>query len=145
MKRIAVAATLILASAVAAGGDPSPAFEVKSNLKMAVAKVDITPPSGTKVVGHVREVNGARDRLHVVALLLDDGKTKAAIITLDLLNAPPEMLLPLRESVGAATGTPADNIMVAVSHNHSGPGWKENPEWARKVAKDLGDESGKAV
>lgn len=144
MKRIAIAMMLTFAAVVVAGDEP-PAFEVKSNLKVAVAKVDITPPTGTKVVGHVREVNGARDRLHAVALLLDDGKTKAAIITLDLLNVPPEMALPLRESVGAATGTPADNIMIAVSHNHSGPGWKENPEWARKVAKDLGDETGKAV
>src|SRR5262245_51123070 len=117
MKRIAVAVMLTLAAGVVAGDDP-PAFEVKSNLKVAVAKVDITPPSGTKVVGHVREVNGARDRLHAVALLFDDGKTQAAIITLDLLNVPPEMLLSLRESVGAAIGTPADNIMVAVSHNH---------------------------
>jgi neutral ceramidase len=144
MKRIAIAMMLTLAAAVVAGDEP-PAFEVKSNLKVAVAKIDITPPTGTKVVGHVREVNGARDRLHAVALLLDDGKTKAAIITLDLLNVPPEMALPLRESVGAATGAPADNIMIAVSHNHSGPGWKENPEWARKVAKDLGDETSKAV
>jgi hypothetical protein len=97
------------------------------------------------VVGHVREVNGVRDHLHAAVLLLDDGKTRAAIITLDLLNCPPDMAQQFRESVGSATGTPADNIMVAVSHNHSGPGWAQNPEWARKVVKELGEETGKAA
>jgi neutral ceramidase len=110
----------------------------ESNLKVGVAKVDITPPAGTKVVGHVREVDGVRDRLHAVTLLLDDGKTRAAIVTLDLVNCPTEMAAALRESVGAAIETPAANIMIAVSHNHSGPGWAANPEWNRKAAKDLG-------
>ena len=146
MKRFATAATMILAGMVAAADEPpAPVLKVESNLKVAVAKVDITPPAGTKVVGHVREVDGVRDRLHAVALLFDDGKSRAAIVTLDLLNVPPDMLLQLRESVGAATGAPADNIMIAVSHNHSGPGWAQNPEWARKIATDLGEATGKAV
>ena len=146
MKRFATFTTLILAGLVTAADDPpTPALKVESNLKVAVAKVDITPPAGTKVVGHVREVDGVRDRLHAVALLFDDGKTKAAIITLDLLNVPPEMALSLREAVGGAIGAPADNVMIAVSHNHSGPGWAQNPEWARKVATDLGDATGKAA
>jgi hypothetical protein len=146
MKRITMAAALVLAGVATAGdAPPGPAFKVESNLKAATAKVDITPPAGTKVVGHVREVTGVRDRLHAVALLLDDGKTKAAIVTLDLLNVPPEMAAQLRESVGAATGAPADNVMVAVSHNHSGPGWAQNPEWARKVVADLGEATAKAA
>ena len=57
----------------------------ESNLRVATAKLDITPPAGTKVVGHIREVDGVRDRLHAVVLLLDDGKTKAAMVTLDLV------------------------------------------------------------
>jgi len=115
------------------------------HLRAAVARLDITPSPGTKVVGHVREVKGVRDRLHAVVLLLDDGTTRAALVTLDLISCPPEMARQLREAVGDATGTPASNIMVAASHNHSGPGWKENVGWARKVAQDLGTETGKAV
>jgi neutral ceramidase len=144
MSRLALAITLAHSGALIARDEP-PTFKVESNLKVETAKLDITPPAGTKVVGHVREVDGVRDRLHAVALLLDDGKTRAAILTLDLLNVPPEMASQLREAVADATGTPATNIMVAVSHNHSGAGWKENPEWARKVVKDLGDATGKAA
>ena len=139
MCRIALCLIALTSASLSAADEAT-----KSNLSVATVKVDITPPAGTKVVGHVREVDGVRDRLHAVALLLDDGKTRAAIITLDLLNCPSEMSAALRESVGAATGTPAENIMIAVSHNHSGPGWAENAEWSRKVAKDLGEASGTA-
>ncbi|MGL4549976.1 MAG: hypothetical protein ACRC33_02210, partial [Gemmataceae bacterium] len=115
------------------------------NLRVGVAKVDITPPAGTKVVGHVREVDGVRDPLHAVALLLDDGKTKAALVTLDLISCTPDMARQLRDAVGGATKTPAGNIMVAASHNHSGPGWADNPGWARKVATDLAAATAKAA
>jgi hypothetical protein len=146
MHRLAIVLTAAFLSGVVISRDdpPGKAIKVQSNLKAAVAKVDITPPAGTKVVGHVREVDGVRDRLHAVALLLDDGKMKAAIVTLDLLNVPPEMTHQLREAVVDATGTQASNIMIAVSHNHSGPGWTQNPEWSRTVVKNLGAETAKA-
>jgi hypothetical protein len=146
MNRLAMVVTLTLAGVASAGdAPPGPALRFESNLRAAAAKIDITPTAGTRVVGHVREVDGVRDRLHAVALLLDDGRTKAALVTLDLLNCPPEMAGHIREAVGGATGTPAGNIMVAVSHNHSGPGWAQCPRWAREVVKDLGDETGKAA
>src|SRR5438046_2911189 len=61
-------------------------FKVDSNLRAAVAKIDITPPAGTPIAGHVRGYNGVRGSLHAVILLLDDGRTKAAIVTSDLLH-----------------------------------------------------------
>ncbi len=146
MNRLAIVVTLALAGVAPAGdAPPGPALRVESNLRAAVARIDITPPAGTRVVGHVREVHGVRDRPPAAALLLDDGRTKAALVTLDLLSCPPEMAGQIREAVGGATGVPAGNIMVAVSHNHSGPGWAQNPGWARKVVQDLGDEAGKAA
>ncbi|MGL4552927.1 MAG: hypothetical protein ACRC33_17265, partial [Gemmataceae bacterium] len=72
MNRLALTLTLTLAGSLAA---EAPAFKVESNLRAAAAKLDITPPPGTKVVGHLREVEGVRDRLHAVVLLLDDGTT----------------------------------------------------------------------
>ena len=39
----------------ASGWQPaSESFPIESNLKVGVAKIDITPPPDTKVVGHVR-------------------------------------------------------------------------------------------
>jgi hypothetical protein len=57
--------------------------------------------------------------------LLDDGLTKAAIVTLDLLACRANMVQQLRAAITDATGTPAANILVATSHNHSGAGWDE--------------------
>ena len=35
-----------------------------------MAKIDITPPPDTKVVGHVRPTHGARDPIRAAILLL---------------------------------------------------------------------------
>jgi neutral ceramidase len=146
MSRLALAAAAALAGVALTRADPpGSGFKVESNLRAAVARVDITPPAGTKVVGHVREVVGVRDPIRAAVLLLDDGTTKAALVTFDLLNVPPEMTSTVREAIGAASGTPAGNIMVAVSHNHSGPGWAQNPGWARKVVADIGEATGRAA
>jgi hypothetical protein len=115
------------------------------HLQAAAAKIDITPPEGTPVVGHIREVSGVRDPLHAVLLLLDDSRTKAAIVTLDLLNTPREMTRQLREAVAAAADIPPENIMVAASHNHSGPGWAQNEAWNHKVSKDIAAAATKAA
>ena len=82
-----IAASIALASAGAQVIDGQ--FPVTSNLKAGVAKVDITPSgvAGTKTVGHVREVTGVRDPLRAGVLILDDGETKAAIVTMDTVGA----------------------------------------------------------
>ena len=63
-------------------------FPVRSNLSAGVAKVDITPAEtdGIEVTGHRRTVHGVRDPLRAGVLVLDDGETKAAIITLDTIG-----------------------------------------------------------
>src|SRR5687768_2465563 len=93
-------------------------FPVASNLKAAAAKVDITPPPDTKVVGHPRKTSGARDPIHAGILLLDDGKTRAAIATFDLINAGDALVKAMRDVIAQATGTPPAHILVAASHNH---------------------------
>jgi len=108
-------------------------FPVESNLRVSAAKVDITPADDTKVVGHVRPTHGVRDPLRAGILLLDNGDTKAAIVTFDLINSPSPMVAAIRGAVAESTGTPAENILVASSHNHSGPGWANEPEWAKGV------------
>ena len=80
---------------------------IESNLRAAVAKVDITPPPGTKVVGHVREVEGRPRPTPRRVLLLDDGRTRAAIVTLDLIAClGRRWSRQVRDVVSKATGTP---------------------------------------
>ena len=123
---------LIAGAATASGGEPFQ-FRVESNLRAGVAKVDITPPADTPVVGHVRPTKGVRDPIRAGILLLANGDTQAAIITLDLIGAGSEMVTDLRDAVSQKTGVPAKNIMVATSHNHSGPGWLRESAWSRET------------
>jgi hypothetical protein len=141
LSSIATAAFVALVLAAAANEPPveDGQFPVTSNLRAGVAKVDITPSdvAGSKVVGHTRKVTGLRDPLRAGILILDDGETKAAIVTLDTIGAWEDMVKLARENIARETGVPAANIMVTASHNHSGPGFAENPRWAGELITKL--------
>ncbi|MDA1054667.1 MAG: hypothetical protein O3C40_29920 [Planctomycetota bacterium] len=115
-------------------------FSVKSNLRAGVAKVDITPAEtdGVIVTGHRRKVFGVRDPLRAGVLVLDDGETTAAIVTLDTIGAWDDMVKLARQRIEQLTGVPAANIMVAASHNHSGPGFDADSTWGRELIDKLG-------
>lgn len=115
-------------------------FTVESNLRAGVAKIDITPAevNQLQVVGHRRKVTGVRDPLRAGVLVLDDGQTKAAIVTLDIISAYDELVKLARQQIEKETGIPAANIMVAVSHNHSGPGFDASSKWGQELIGKLG-------
>jgi neutral ceramidase len=129
---IAGLAVIVLLHPARASAD-TPAFPVESNLRAGVAKVDITPETPLRVTGHVREVQGVRDPIRAAVLLLDDGQTRAALVTLDLIGAWEEMVETIRENIERETGIPADHILVAASHNHSGPSYRDHPQWAEQA------------
>jgi hypothetical protein len=115
-------------------------FNVQSNLRAGVAKVDITPRDvrDFEVTGHRRKVTGVRDPLRAGVLVLTDGETKAAIVTLDTISAWNEMVQLARRRIEKEAGVPAANIMIAASHNHSGPSFSKNAEWSRELIDKLG-------
>ncbi|WP_202921453.1 hypothetical protein [Anatilimnocola aggregata] len=108
-------------------------------------KIDITPPADTPVVGHVRPTNGVRDPIRAGVLLLANEQTRAAIVTLDLISASGEMVAALRDVIALKTEIPRENIMVATSHNHSGPGWSRESAWSREMVAKLGAAAGEAA
>ena len=120
-------------------------FPVESNLSAGIAKVDITPAPTTPVVGHVRPTNGIRDPIRAGVLILNNKETQVAIVTLDLISASSDMVQQLREAISSRTKTPEKNIMIATSHNHSGPGWNNELEWSRNATKKIADASEEAA
>ncbi len=121
------------------------AFKIETNLRAGVAKVDITPPPETKVVGHVRETHGVRDPIRAAVLLLDDGRTKAALVTFDLLAPWDDLVAEVRSAVSRATGIPKENILVACSHNHSGPGWTKETPYGKRLIEQITTAAAEAV
>ena len=123
------------------------AFHVQSNLQAGVAKVDITPREvrDFEVTGHRRKVTGVRDPLRAGVLILTDGETKAAIVTLDTISAWNDMVQLARQRIEQETGVPSENVLIAASHNHSGPAFNKDSDWGRELIDQLGNAAKQAA
>lgn len=92
-------------------------------MRAGFAQIEISPPTGTRKIGWLREVVGVRtvDPLRArVALLEGDGE-RLGFIQLDTLSVTWKLVCALREGVEAACGFPGANLMVSATHNHAGP------------------------
>jgi neutral ceramidase len=95
-----------------------------AGLKAGVAEADISPPPGVQLVGYptvIRNNTGIHDPLYADCLVLDDGKTRLALITADLVGVSKDFMAGLRSAAQVDTGIPGPNIMLACSHTHAGP------------------------
>jgi neutral ceramidase len=142
---VSLISCVVLHESVANASDGQ--FVVQSNLRAGVAKVDITPDDtdGVMVTGHRRMVHGVRDPLRAGVLLLNDGSTRAAIVTLDTIAAWDAMVKLARVRIEQETGIPAANIIVAASHNHSGPAFEADSPWGMELIEKLGSAAKQAA
>lgn len=94
-----------------------------TGLKAGAAQVVITPPSGAPMAGyyHPRGSEGVLDDLHSKALVLDDGVTRIALVTLDLISTTRALTEQTRAEVTKLTGIPGTNVLLAATHAHTGP------------------------
>ena len=93
-------------------------------LRAGAASVDVTPRklpviiSGGFLEGQADRVN---DPLYAKALVLDDGSTRLAIVVVDTLMMPRELVDDAKRRSQQSTGIPVDRILVAATHTHSAP------------------------
>jgi neutral ceramidase len=93
-------------------------------LLVGVGSSVITPPLGLPMAGFAARQGGStgiHDDIMAKALVLDNGYHRVAIITLDIIGIERSMTESIRHAIARQTGLEADAIMVATSHNHSGP------------------------
>jgi neutral ceramidase len=93
-------------------------------LTAGVSLVDISPGPGVELAGyphHPRYNQGVHDPLYAACICLDDGETKLAIVSMDLLMYSKKEVRVVREAIARLTPIPAGNIMISCSHTHSGP------------------------
>jgi neutral ceramidase len=96
----------------------------RTGLRAGVAEVDISPPLGVQLVGYptvVRNNTGIHDPLFADCLVLDDGKTRIALITSDLVGFSKDFVARLRAAVQGDTGIAGANLLICSSHTHAGP------------------------
>jgi len=112
----ALALLTLAAGAGAKGIRPAP------TLKAGAAAVKITPSLTRPVyiAGYQnnRLAESVHDDLWARALVLDDGKTRMALVSCDLVGLSNQRVRKIRERVRSV---PQENVLIACTHVHSGP------------------------
>ncbi len=100
-----------------------------NNLKAGVARANITPPVGTIANGGKPSI-GVATELYAKALVLDDGHTKAALVTVDVILLGKRVVAETRTRIEEMTGIPGTHVMFGASHTHSGVATTMRDRWS---------------
>ncbi len=98
-----------------------------TEIRAGLARVEITPPMGSPMGGYAARQGpstGVHDPLQATVLLLKTDAVSIAIVSCDLRSFPSERLVRL-----ARERKLADHVLLAVTHNHSGPMTWEDQSW----------------
>lgn len=84
---------------------------------------NITPPLGSPIVGNfeVPKATHIHDDLHARCLVLEDGDRRLAIVICDNLSIDRQVFDQAKERLKEKTGIPAECMLMAATHTHSGP------------------------
>jgi neutral ceramidase len=123
-------------------------------LQVGAAAVNITAPVGNYLQGYTRgrPSIGVHLDIYAKALVFDDGTTKAAVVTTDLIGLEQGHVAAMRAEVARWTDIPPAHVLINASHSHGGPtvqglghdpwGWlwgnPADPDFGRELAKKIG-------
>ncbi len=90
-------------------------------LQAGAATSNITPELGVLVVGGFAPypARHVHDELQARCLVLDDGKTKLALVVCDVLGLHRSVSVEARRLIQEATGIPPENVLISATHTHS--------------------------
>jgi neutral ceramidase len=97
-----------------------------AELRAGTARVDITPAKyealpmsgyAARTEGH----KGIHDNLHVRAIAIDNGTTRAAVLTADLIGFSHRFWDRVTERIASEMHIPRENILLCATHTHSAP------------------------
>ena len=116
--------TMLFSGAIVQAGEASMDDHAGPPLHAGAAEVDISPSKFPVLASGgflERTASELRDPLHARGLVLSDGKKKLAIVVVDTLMMPREMLDEVKREASARTGIPPENMMISATHTHSAP------------------------
>jgi hypothetical protein len=88
-----------------------------SALRVGAAKVDVTPT----VSELSKNYEGILDHLYSRAIVVDNGRTSAALITVDAGAIPDQIWQTVTQRVEKELMIPAGNVLLTATHTHSAP------------------------
>ncbi len=116
-------------------------------LQAGFGRLDVTPTFGVTMAGYFRrrEADGILDPLLATAVLLDNDKKKAMLISVDNLGMARPLVDRLRKEAAERIGCDFEGVFLACTHTHTGPvtldnlGHHENDEYIEWLVKKIGD------
>lgn len=92
-------------------------------MRAGFAKTDITPALGGQKIGWIKAIPIERivDPLYARVAVFESGRERVGLVQLDTLSVRWTTVQEIRRRVQAVCGLPAAGLMVAATHNHSGP------------------------
>ena len=95
------------------------------SLNVGFGSYGITPPLGVKLAGYFQRVGVAEDvhdELTARSVAFEMGRAPAILLVADVCMLPQSCVDGVRAHLGERIGVPADRIVAASTHTHSGPG-----------------------
>jgi neutral ceramidase len=105
---------LILAAPHSTVGQTVPA----GTFRVGAAKADITPAPNELPKSYL----GVLDHVYSRAIVIDNGRTSAALITLDAGVVPTALWKTVSDRIEKELGIPSVNVLITATHSHSVPG-----------------------
>ena len=112
---------LILAAFFVLAGFPRLVAEDGAVLRAGAATSNITPPLGALRAGSFAPypTTHVHDELHARCLVVDDGETTLAMVTVDLVGFHRSVSVEARRLIEEMSGIPPGNVMISATHTHS--------------------------
>ena len=91
------------------------------SLKAGTATSNITPPLGTAIPGGFRPryAQNVDDELLAKALVIDNGSTRIALVTCDLIAVTKKMVDVAKQRITDRCDIPPEHVMVNATHTHT--------------------------
>jgi len=102
--------------------------QTANTLRVGAAKVDITPAVADLPALYL----GIHDRLYARAIVVDNGSTRAALVTLDAGGIPSDLWQQVSARVEAELDIPVAHLLLGATHTHSAPR-QQQASYADKV------------
>ena len=85
-------------------------------------EMDITPTLGASIPGQMldKKSTGILDNLYAKSLIIDNGSTVFAILSIDICAIMASQVCEIRKGIRQKTGISVRNILVAATHTHTG-------------------------
>lgn len=128
MKPVCLLSILLLLPCAASGQR-----EQARVFRAGAAASNITPPLGSLIVGGWDPAPAKRihDELHARCLVLDDGRTRLAIVVSDSVGIARPVLDEAKRLIHEKTGLPRENMLMSSTHTHSAASAREGITLAR--------------